>query len=420
MAIEGHLPRYRHMPVRVEVKDRWRLPTIGVKMEPTAEQILELVAAYAANRHRPAQFDPANPVVPVSGKVFGPEEVVELVRSSLDFWLTSGPETQRFQRALARRAGVRHALMVNSGSSANLLAISTLCASGLRERRLRPGDEVITVAAGFPTTVNPLIQNGLVPVFVDVELPGYDLDVTQLEAALSPRTSAVMIAHTLGNPFDLDDDCGVLRPARAGAGRGLLRCPGRHLQRAARRNVRRPGDADVLSRPPDHHGRGRRGADAARPLRRWPSRSATGAGTAGATPAATTPAASGSAAAGRFPSATTTSTSTRDRLQPEGNRPPGRNRGRPAGRLDGFVERAPTTMPAPPGGARRSPGHACASGGDARGNPTWFGFAICLHEDAPISRNELRSGSRRGGSPPGCCSPATCCASPPTSASSTA
>ncbi len=173
-------------------------------MEPTAEQILELVAAYAAKRHRSAEFDPSKPAVPVSGKVFGPEEVVELVRSSLDFWLTSGPETQRFQRALARRAGVRHALMVNSGSSANLLAISTLCASGMRDRRLRPGDEVITVAAGFPTTVNPIVQNGLVPVFVDVELPGYNIDVRQLEDALSPRTRAVVIAHTLGNPFDLE------------------------------------------------------------------------------------------------------------------------------------------------------------------------------------------------------------------------
>jgi CDP-6-deoxy-D-xylo-4-hexulose-3-dehydrase len=136
--------------------------------------------------------------------VFGPEEVVELVRASLDFWLTSGPETSRFERALARRAGVRHALMVNSGSSANLLAISTLCAAGLRDRRLRRGDEVITVAAGFPTTVNPIVQNGLVPVFADIELPGYNIDVSQLEAALSPRTRAVVIAHTLGNPFDLD------------------------------------------------------------------------------------------------------------------------------------------------------------------------------------------------------------------------
>jgi CDP-4-dehydro-6-deoxyglucose reductase, E1 len=173
-------------------------------MDPSAEQILELVAGYAAKRHPPARFDPANPSVPVSGKVFGPEEVVELVRSSLDFWLTSGPETQRFERALARRAGVRHALMVNSGSSANLLAVSTLCSPSLRESALHRGDEVITVAAGFPTTVNPLVQHGLVPVFVDIELPGYNIDVQRLEEALSPRTRAVVIAHTLGNPFDLD------------------------------------------------------------------------------------------------------------------------------------------------------------------------------------------------------------------------
>ncbi len=102
-----------------------------------AEEILALVAGHAAERHRPLQFDPAKPSVPVSGKVFGPEEVVELVRSSLDFWLTSGQETQRFERALARRAGVRHALMVNSGSSANLLAVSTLCSPAMRERQLR-------------------------------------------------------------------------------------------------------------------------------------------------------------------------------------------------------------------------------------------------------------------------------------------
>jgi CDP-6-deoxy-D-xylo-4-hexulose-3-dehydrase len=141
--------------------------------------------------------------VPVSGKVFGSEEVVELVRASLDFWLTSGPETQRFERALARRAGTRHALMVNSGSSANLLAVATLTAAGVGERRLVPGDEVITVAAGFPTTVNPIVQLGLVPVFVDVTLPTYNIDVSRLEEAVSPRTRAVIVAHTLGNPFDL-------------------------------------------------------------------------------------------------------------------------------------------------------------------------------------------------------------------------
>jgi CDP-4-dehydro-6-deoxyglucose reductase, E1 len=172
-------------------------------MAPTAEQILKLVAEYAAERHAPRGFDPASPSVPVSGKVFGPEEVVELVRTSLDFWLTAGPETARFERALADRVGLRHALMVNSGSSANLVAVSALSSPFLGERRLLPGDEVITVAAGFPTTVNPIVQNGFVPVFVDVTLDTHNVDVSQLEAALSERTRAVVIAHTLGNPFDL-------------------------------------------------------------------------------------------------------------------------------------------------------------------------------------------------------------------------
>jgi CDP-4-dehydro-6-deoxyglucose reductase, E1 len=172
-------------------------------MAVTAEQILELVAEYAAERHAPKGFDPASPSVPVSGRVFGAEEVVELVRTSLDFWLTAGPETKKFERALARAAGLRHALMVNSGSSANLAAVTALTSPELGDRRLRPGDEVITVAAAFPTTVNPIVQNRLVPVFVDVELPTYNIDPAQLEAAVSSRTRAVVIAHTLGNPFDL-------------------------------------------------------------------------------------------------------------------------------------------------------------------------------------------------------------------------
>ena len=173
-------------------------------MPTSAQTILALVAEYAAERHAPQGFDPSRPSVPVSGRVFGCEEVVELVRTSLDFWLTAGPETGRFERALARRAGLRHALMVNSGSSANLAAVSALTSPLLGERRLRPGDEVITVAAGFPTTVNPLVQNGLIPVFVDISLPTYNVDVQQLEAAVSDRTRAVVLAHTLGNPFDLE------------------------------------------------------------------------------------------------------------------------------------------------------------------------------------------------------------------------
>jgi CDP-6-deoxy-D-xylo-4-hexulose-3-dehydrase len=172
-------------------------------MPSSLEHILAQVAEYASERHAPRGFDPANPSVPVAGKVFGSEEVVELVRTSLDFWLTAGPETKRFERALARKAGLRHALMVNSGSSANLTAVTALTSPLLRDRALKPGDEVITVAAGFPTTVNPIVQNGLVPVFVDVELPTYNIDPAQLEAAVSDRTRAVVVAHTLGNPFDL-------------------------------------------------------------------------------------------------------------------------------------------------------------------------------------------------------------------------
>jgi CDP-4-dehydro-6-deoxyglucose reductase, E1 len=170
---------------------------------PSLDQILADVAAYAAAHHSTPAFDPDRPLVPVSGKVFGPEEVRELVRTSLDFWLTAGPETAAFERRLAGTMGLRNALMVNSGSSANLAAISALCSPFLGERRLVPGDEVITVAAGFPTTVNPITQNGLVPVFVDVTLPTYNIDVSMLEAARSERTHAVVIAHTLGNPFDL-------------------------------------------------------------------------------------------------------------------------------------------------------------------------------------------------------------------------
>jgi CDP-6-deoxy-D-xylo-4-hexulose-3-dehydrase len=142
--------------------------------------------------------------VPVSGKVFGPDDVRSLVDASLDFWLTTGRYADEFEREFARWIGIRHAILVNSGSSANLLALTTLTAAELGERRLRPGDEVITAAAGFPTTVSPIIQNRLVPVFVDSTLPTYNADPDAIEAAIGPKTRAIMIAHTLGNPFDLD------------------------------------------------------------------------------------------------------------------------------------------------------------------------------------------------------------------------
>ncbi len=140
--------------------------------------------------------------VPVSGKVFDDRDLFAVIESGLDFWLTSGRFAELFERKLAKFIGVRDVRLVNSGSSADLVAVSALTSPALGERQLKPGDEVITVAAGFPTTVNPILQNRLVPVFVDVELPTYNVDVSQLELALSSRTKAMIFAHTLGNPFN--------------------------------------------------------------------------------------------------------------------------------------------------------------------------------------------------------------------------
>ena len=149
-------------------------------------------------------FTPGRSAVRYAGRVYGEAEMVALTESALEFWLTAGRWHQRLEKELATWYGLRHARLVNSGSSANLVAVSALTSPLLGERRLLPGDEVITVAAAFPTTVAPLVQTGLVPVFVDVELATCNVDVRHLEAALSPRTRAVMLAHTLGNPFDLD------------------------------------------------------------------------------------------------------------------------------------------------------------------------------------------------------------------------
>jgi len=169
------------------------------------QQILHLVAEYAQAAFPARRFSPGEDLVPVSGKVFDAAELRLLVDSSLDFWLTAGRYAQQFEREFARWIGARHCLLVNSGSSANLVALATLTSPRLGERRLQPGDEVITLAAGFPTTVNPILQNGLVPVFLDVALPTYNADVSQLDAALSMRTRAIVFAHTLGNPFDVGE-----------------------------------------------------------------------------------------------------------------------------------------------------------------------------------------------------------------------
>lgn len=171
--------------------------------EELRRQILHLTRAYYDAKHRHKDFSAGKSAVPASGRVFDANELELLVDASLDFWLTTGRYAQEFETEFAKWMGVRHALLVNSGSSANLLAFTTLTDATLGEERLQPGDEVITVAAGFPTTVNPIIQNGCVPVFLDVTPGTYNIDVAALESALSDKTKAIMIAHTLGNPFDL-------------------------------------------------------------------------------------------------------------------------------------------------------------------------------------------------------------------------
>jgi CDP-6-deoxy-D-xylo-4-hexulose-3-dehydrase len=169
----------------------------------TAE-ILERVREIARlRREAEPEFVPGRSAVRYAGRVYGEAEMTNLAEAALEFWLTSGRWHRRLEEALASWYGVGHARLVNSGSSANLAAVAALTSPFLGERRLRPGDEVITVAAGFPTTVAPVVQLGLVPVFVDVAIPTYNIDVDLLEAARSPRTRAVVVAHTLGNPFDL-------------------------------------------------------------------------------------------------------------------------------------------------------------------------------------------------------------------------
>ena len=167
-------------------------------------QIAELVTRYHDAAFAPKPFVAGETPVLCAGRVFDADDMHHLMDASLDFWLTTGRFAQEFERSFARWWGRRHCVLVNSGSSANLVALSALTSPKMGKRALRPGDEVITTATSFPATVNPIVQNGLVPVFVDVDVPTYNIDVSQLEAAVSSRTRAVMVAHTLGNPFDLD------------------------------------------------------------------------------------------------------------------------------------------------------------------------------------------------------------------------
>ena len=174
------------------------------KKEELKQKILDLTREYYREVHgQKKEFKPGETFVNYGGRYFDDEEMVNLVDSSLDFWLTAGPWAHKFETRLAKWLGVKYCAVCNSGSSANLLAFYALTSPKLGERAIQRGDEVITVAAGFPTTVNPIIQFGAIPVFVDVALPGFDIDVTQLENAYSPKVKAVMLAHSLGNPFNL-------------------------------------------------------------------------------------------------------------------------------------------------------------------------------------------------------------------------
>lgn len=176
----------------------------GKTEKQARKEILDIIAEYCDLYHcQKTEFEEGQKI-PYASRVYDSREMVNLVDSAMDFWLTSGKYTKEFEKKFSEYLGVKYCSLVNSGSSANLLAFMALTSPLLGERRILPGDEMITVAAGFPTTVTPAIQYGVIPVFVDVTIPQYNIDVTQLEKALSPKTKLVMIAHTLGNPFDLE------------------------------------------------------------------------------------------------------------------------------------------------------------------------------------------------------------------------
>ncbi|MEY2700523.1 MAG: hypothetical protein RIQ52_1278, partial [Pseudomonadota bacterium] len=172
--------------------------------ENIRQQIRALVSEYSALSAGTDRFVPGTTPVPPSGKLLDATELQYMMDAVLDGWLTTGRFNDAFEKSLAQFIGTRSVLTTNSGSSANLIAISSLSSSRLGDRAIRPGDEVITVAAGFPTTVNPILQIGAIPVFIDISLPTYNIDVSQLESALTEKTRAIVLAHTLGNPFDLE------------------------------------------------------------------------------------------------------------------------------------------------------------------------------------------------------------------------
>lgn len=213
-------------------------------------QIQALVAEYAEAAAPVQPFVPGRSVIPPSGKVIGAPEMQRMVDAALDGWLTTGRFNEAFEARLASYLGVKHVLTCNSGSSANLLAFSALTSPLLGAKAIRPGDEVIGVAAGFPTTVNPILQCGAVPVLVDVTLPTYNIDVDQLRAAITPRTRAIMLAHTLGNPFNLDV---VMRLAREHGLWVVEDCCDALGSRYRGQLVGSFGDIGTLSFYPAHH-----------------------------------------------------------------------------------------------------------------------------------------------------------------------
>jgi CDP-6-deoxy-D-xylo-4-hexulose-3-dehydrase len=227
------------------------------KAQEIRARILDLVEEYQRVRGERAPFVAGESTVRYAGRVFGPPELRNATDAVLDFWLTAGRFSEEFEGRLGEFLGLSDVMLVNSGSSANLVAVSALTSPLLGDRRLKPGDEVITVAAGFPTTVAPIVQNRLIPVFVDVDLGGYNALPDRVAEAIGPRTRAIVLAHTLGNPWNLGR-IAALQAAQPLAHRGQLRCAGLALRRQADGNLRRPGDVFVLSRAPHHHGRRRR------------------------------------------------------------------------------------------------------------------------------------------------------------------
>ena len=221
-----------------------------IELAELREKIIDLAGEYARLAHAPQPFVPGSSPVPVSGKVVGEPELQYLIDASLDLWLTTGRYNTAFEAKLAAFLGRRFVLTCNSGSSANLLAVSALCSPRLRDRAMQPGDEVITCAAGFPTTVNPLLQNGLVPVFVDADIPTYNARSDLIEAAVTSRTRAIMLAHTLGNPFDLGE---VMRVAKRSNLLVIEDCCDALGARYDGRMVGTFGDVGTLSFYPAHH-----------------------------------------------------------------------------------------------------------------------------------------------------------------------